>query len=67
MEKWSQTKTTPDDDRFVMLTLADGTKKKAQWHEKIYNIFRTGKQWVDENGKFCAVNFNPAVSWEEID
>jgi len=52
MEKWSQTKTTPDDDRFVMLTLADGTKKKAQWHENIYNIFRTGKQWVDENGKF---------------
>jgi len=66
VENWNQTKMLPDNSRFVILVLQDGSEVKAKWDEAESSLFRTGKQWVDRNGKFRATNINPAIDWREI-
>jgi len=61
-DKWNQTTSTPNSDRFVVLYLADKTKIIAQWAERKDSIFRAGKQWLDRDGKFRATNLNPAIN-----
>lgn len=63
---WDKTKSKPDTDRFVLLTLEDGEEREAQYKEAPTNPFRSGKDWINKRGKYAAVKFNPPISWKEI-